>query len=59
MNISVVGLFSGLLLAIAASTGGWLGFLLAVVFGVLGLAIGAHLEGQLDLSALVHGRGHG
>lgn len=56
MNISVVGLFSGLLLAIAASTGGWLGFLLAVV---LGLAIGAHLEGQLDLSALVHGRGHG
>ncbi|KAB7760706.1 hypothetical protein [Mycolicibacterium mucogenicum] len=48
----LAGLFAGLLLAIATIGGGLFGFLLAVVFGSAGAALGAHLDGAIDLTAL-------
>ncbi|TVX95170.1 DUF2273 domain-containing protein [Mycolicibacterium porcinum] len=48
----VIGLFAGLLLAIAAASGGLIGFLLALVLGGAGAVIGAHLDGTVDLTAL-------
>ncbi|EHM22311.1 hypothetical protein MA5S0422_1211 [Mycobacteroides abscessus 5S-0422] len=48
----MIGLFAGLLLAIAVVTGGLIGFLLAVVLAGAGGALGAHLDGTIDLTAL-------
>lgn len=59
MDLTRTGLFAGLLLAIAAAIGGFGAFLLALVLGAVGLAIGALLEGKLDLSQLTGGRGRG
>jgi len=60
MNSSAtIGLVAGLLLAIAATTGGFGGFLLAVVLGAIGLAIGAQRDGLIDLSAFFRRRGRG
>ncbi len=56
MTTPTIGLFAGLLLAIAAAAGGFTGFLLAVVLGLAGWAIGAYRSGQLDLSSLSSGR---
>lgn len=56
MTTSNIGLIAGLLLAIAIVAGGLVGFLLAVVLGVAGYLIGGHIDGELDLSALVRGR---
>lgn len=47
-NYAVIGLFAGLLLAIAVVTGGLIGFLLAVVLAGAGGALGAHLDGTID-----------
>ncbi|ADG80637.1 hypothetical protein TPAU25S_03810 [Tsukamurella paurometabola] len=51
-NFTVWGVVIGLLLAIAAVSGGLVGFLLAIVLGGAGLAIGAHFDGLIDLTAL-------
>ncbi|WP_182349536.1 DUF2273 domain-containing protein [Tomitella gaofuii] len=59
MKLSTIGLIAGLLLAIAAATGGWWAFLLAIVLGALGGIIGAHFDGDVDLSAITRGRGRG
>lgn len=59
MNASSIGLLAGLLLAIAAVAGGWLGFLLGVVLGGVGLVIAGHLSGEIDLAAVGRGRGRG
>lgn len=59
MSHSTVGLFAGLLLALIAATGGFGWFLLALAFGVVGHLVGAHLEGKIDLAALVPGRSRG
>jgi uncharacterized membrane protein len=59
MSHALTGLFVGLLLALVAAVGGFGYFLLAVVLGAVGLAVGAQLEGKLDLSALMPGRGRG
>lgn len=56
MKFSTLGLFAGLLLAIAIAIGGFSAFLGAVVIGGLGLAAGAHLDGDIDLSAILRGR---
>lgn len=58
MSKAVIGLLAGLLLAIAA-TAGFGAFLLAVVLGIVGLGVGAQLDGSLDLKALVPGRSRG
>lgn len=56
MTTSTVGLIAGLLLTIAIVTGGFVGFLLAVVLGAAGYLVGGHVDGELDLGALVRGR---
>lgn len=52
MTTSTVGLLAGLLLGVAATTGGVAGFLLALVLGLVGYVAGGHYDGEVDLSAL-------
>ncbi|MCF8571974.1 DUF2273 domain-containing protein [Gordonia sp. HY002] len=59
MNKAVIGLFAGLLLALAALVGGFWGLVLALVFGLIGVIVGLQLEGTLDLGAVVRSRGRG
>lgn len=51
-HFTLWGAVIGLLLAIAAATGGLVGFLLAIILGAVGLAVGAHFDGIIDLTAL-------
>ncbi|QCQ93605.1 DUF2273 domain-containing protein [Rhodococcus sp. SGAir0479] len=59
MRTSSIGLIAGLLLAVAAAAGGFTGFLIALVLGAIGYLLGAHYDGDIDLSPLLRGRGHG
>lgn len=59
MSSTAIGLFTGLLLALAFITGGSGGLFLALVFGAIGLALGAHRDGYIDLGALLRSRGRG
>jgi len=59
MSLSLAGLLTGLLLALAAIVGGFNGFLLALVLGAVGWIVGAVAEGRVDVSALVNGRRRG
>lgn len=59
MTTSTVGLLAGLLLAIAAAAGGFVGFLFAIVLGTAGYLIGGHVDGEVDLSALLGRRNRG
>jgi hypothetical protein len=56
MSLSTLGVFAGLLLAIAAAAGGWEYFLLAVVLGAVGFVVGKVLDGELDLSPYLSNR---
>lgn len=56
MTTSSLGLIAGLLLAIAVVAGGFTGLLLGLVFGAAGYLVGGHLDGQVDLRALLRGR---
>lgn len=57
MPISIVGLFVGLLLAIAAAIGGFSFFVIGIVLGAVGFVVGKVLDGQLDLTPYLSGRG--
>lgn len=57
MNATTTGLLTGLILALAAAIGGFTGFLLAVVLGATGLLVGRVIDGELDLSQVMRGRG--
>jgi len=59
VSASIVGIFAGLLLSLVAILGGWDWFVLALLFAGVGYVVGAHLEGKLDLTALVPGRSRG
>jgi uncharacterized membrane protein len=59
VNNATLGLFAGLLLAIAGAAGGFGGFLFAIALGGIGLVIGAHRDGTVDLNALLRSRGRG
>ncbi|GEE00679.1 hypothetical protein nbrc107696_11250 [Gordonia spumicola] len=59
MNNAVIGLFAGLLLAIAATTGGFWGLVVAIVLGGIGVIVGLHRDGVIDLGAIVRSRGRG
>lgn len=50
---------AGLLVALAATTGGFGGFLLALVLGALGAVLGLQRDGAIDLGALLRGRNRG
>lgn len=56
MTTSTVGLLAGLLLGIAAAVGGFGGFLIALVLGVIGYLVGGHYDGELDLSKVLSRR---
>ena len=56
MTSSTLGLLAGLLIAIAAAAGGFTGFLLAIVLGLLGWGLGAYRDGELDLKSISLGR---
>jgi uncharacterized membrane protein len=58
-NNAVIGLFAGLLLAIAATTGGFWGLIVALVLGAIGTVVGLHRDGVIDLGAVVRSRGRG
>lgn len=59
MTTSTLGLLAGILLGIAAATGGFGGFLLALVLGAIGYLLGGHRDGEFDLGALFRGRNRG
>ena len=59
MNSTITGLIVGLRLAIAGILGGFSGFVFAVLLGALGMAVGAHRDGHLDLGAILRSRGRG
>lgn len=43
------GVYAGLLLAIATAAGGFVGFLMGLVFAAVGGVVGAHRDGLIDL----------
>ncbi|WP_433802182.1 DUF2273 domain-containing protein [Actinomycetospora sp. CA-084318] len=49
---TVLGLAIGIALGFAGAFGGFGAFLLVLVLGAIGLAVGRWLDGQLDLSEL-------
>lgn len=57
MTTSTVGLLAGLLLGVAGAAGGFTGFLLALVLGGVGFALGGQRDGEFDLARLLRGRG--
>ncbi len=59
MTTSTMGLLAGLLLGIAAAAGGFFGFLIAAVLGVVGYLVGGHYDGEVDLGRLLSGRRRG
>lgn len=56
---ATIGLLAGLLLALAATTGGIGGFLLAAAFGGVGLLAGLQLQGTIDVRAIVRSSSRG
>jgi len=59
MPTTAIGIIIGVLLAIAATTGGFSGFLLALVLGAVGYLVAAQLSGKLDLAGLLGGKSRG
>jgi len=59
LTTSTVGLLAGLLLGIAAATGGFWGFLITLVLGTVGYLVGGQLDGELDLRQLLGPRRRG
>ncbi len=59
MTTSTIGLIAGLLIAIAIAAGGFTGFLVALILGAAGYLIGAQRDGEIDLAAVLRGRGRG
>lgn len=59
MTTSTIGLLAGLLLGVAAAAGGFWGFLLALVLGVVGYVAGGQYDGEVDLGQLLGGRRRG
>ncbi len=59
MSRTTTGLAVGLVLGLAAAAGGFWGFLITCVLGGVGWAVGAVLDGRLDLSMLSGRDGQG
>lgn len=59
MTTSTIGLLAGLLLGVAAAAGGFVGFLIALVLGIVGYLVGGHYDGEIDLGSLRPGGGRG
>lgn len=59
MTTSTIGLLAGLLLGVAAAAGGFFGFLIALVLGVIGYLVGGQYDGEFNLSTLKGGKKRG
>lgn len=59
MSSVATGLFAGLLLALVAAVGGFDMFMLALVLAAVGVVVGLAVDGRIDVSGLVSGRGRG
>lgn len=57
MSLTLICMFVGLLLGIAEAAGGFSGFLITLVLGIVGFVVGKVLTGDVDLSDYVGGRG--
>lgn len=57
MSLSTTCLIVGLALGFAVILDGFVGFLIVFVFGLIGLVVGRVLEGELDIAAVLGGRG--
>jgi hypothetical protein len=44
---------------VAAAAGGFTGFVIALLLGLIGFLVGGQVDGQFDLSAMLRGRGRG
>ncbi|TDC95071.1 hypothetical protein E1161_05395 [Saccharopolyspora aridisoli] len=53
MNATQTGLIAGLILGTAAAIGGFSGFLIALLIGVVGLVVGRILDGELEVGDLL------
>ena len=56
MNTLTIGLFTGLLLGVAAAAGGFWGFVIAALLGLLGAAVAGQVSGEIDVTAVMRGR---
>jgi hypothetical protein len=56
MSATVLGLAFGIALGFAAAFGGFLAFLIVLVLGAAGWAVGRWIDGQLDLSVFTSRR---
>ena len=59
MSSVATGLFAGLLLALVAAVGGFDMFMLALLLAAVGVVVGLVVDGRIDVSGLVSGRGRG
>ncbi|MDQ0375397.1 hypothetical protein [Cellulomonas humilata] len=59
MSSVAIGLFAGLLLALVAAVGGFDMFMLAVVLAAVGAVVGLVVDGRIDVTGLLSGRGRG
>lgn len=59
MSSVAIGLFAGLLLALVAAVGGFDMFVLALVLAVVGVVVGLAVDGRIDVTGLLSGRGRG
>jgi len=53
MSKTMMGLAIGLLLGVVWAFGGFGAFVLTIVLGAVGLAVGMALEGKLDVNRLI------
>ena len=56
MNATQTGLLAGLILGTAAAVGGFVGFLIALAVGSVGLLVGRILDGEMEIGDIL-GRG--
>lgn len=56
MNTVTSGMLAGLLLGVAAAAGGFWGFVVALLLGLLGAAVAGQVSGEIDVTAVLRGR---
>ncbi|MBB5790460.1 hypothetical protein [Jiangella mangrovi] len=56
MNTLTIGLFTGLLLGVAAAAGGFWGFVVTALLGLVGAAVAGQVSGEIDVTAVLRGR---
>lgn len=56
MNTLTIGLLTGLLLGVAAAAGGFWGFVVAALLGLVGAAVAGQVSGEIDVTAVLRGR---